>query len=70
MPSFRSSSISAQWFSYTPRGVVPCLTATLAALPTTSPIIPQVFITRTVPRASCVTEMQRPAMNRFSISLE
>ena len=35
-----------------PPGVVPCFTATLAALPTTSPIIPQVFITRTVPSAS------------------
>ena len=62
--------MSPQCFSYTPRGFVPCLIATLAALPTTSPIIPQVFITRTVPSASCVTEMQRPAMNRLSMFLE
>ena len=34
-------------------------------MPTTSPIMPVVRCTRVVPRASCVTLMSRPAMNRF-----
>ena len=36
-----------------------------AAIPTTSPIIPHVRMTRTGPSPSCVTLMSRPAMNRF-----
>ena len=39
--------------------------AIAAARPTTSPIIPPVAITRTVPSASWVTLMSRPAMNRL-----
>ncbi len=35
-------------------------------MPSTSPIMPVVRITRIVPSATCVTEMFRPAMNRFS----
>lgn len=41
-----------------------------AAMPTTSPIIPVVRITRTVPKATCVTLILRPAMNRLSILRE
>ena len=48
------------------RGVHWFFTQMEAALPTTSPIMPPVFITRTVPSASCVTLMSRPAMKRFS----
>jgi hypothetical protein len=40
-----------------------------AAFPTTSPIMPQVRITRTVPSAPRSTLMSRPAMNRFGTFL-
>ena len=39
-------------------------------MPTTSPIIAVVRITRTVPSATCETEMLRPAMKRLSTSFE
>ena len=45
-------------------------TQMLAARPTTSPIMPRVFMTRVVPRASWVTLMQRPAIKRLSMFCE
>lgn len=43
---------------------------TEAAMPTTSPIMPQVRMTRVEPSAMCVTEMLRPAMNMLRTSFE
>ena len=40
-----------------------------AAMPTTSPIIP-VVRSNSVPKATCVTLILRPAMNRLSILRE
>jgi hypothetical protein len=47
-----------------------CTAIYAAALPTTSPIMPMVFITRTVPRAWSDTLMLRPAMNMLETFTE
>jgi len=50
---------------YTSLGETLFLIQIEAALPTTSPIIPQVFITLTGPRPVFVTLIHLPAMKRF-----
>jgi len=55
----------ARWVSYTPRGEVRYRAQIQAAFPTTSPIMPQVRMTRTGPRPSRVTLMSRPSINKL-----
>ena len=51
--------------AYTARGAQSFSLQSAAAIPTTSPMAPVVFMTRTAPSASWVTLMSRPAMNRL-----
>ena len=55
---------SSRCLVYFSRGCSPAR-AEAAARPTATPIMPMVFITRTVPSALRFTLMLRPAMNRF-----
>jgi hypothetical protein len=54
---------------YTCLGLAPFFTHTAAALPTTSPIMAQVFITLTGPNPDLVTLIHLPAINKFLIFL-
>ena len=65
IPFFIRSLNSLKCSKYTCRGIVPCFLQMETAIPTTSPIMAVVRCTRIEPKATWVTLIFRPAMNKL-----